>query len=194
MKVINKTHFRTDDLRRILQRVAEEELETTKRKRLRVEVRYTRGEGCSGLAHTGRSYCIVRLWKHGPDAAMFASVAAHEYAHLRGMSHVNMPTRYKWASPTWRARYEWAREYGIRRKDMKKRTRPDVETKLAHAEKMHTQALTRQKRATTIAKKWAAKIRYYSKRRDSVPTAAETVIPSISTEVVLRDEKTHGES
>lgn len=164
MKIINKTHYLTKDLRAILSRVAQEELETPKRKRLRVEVRYTRGHGCSGFAWIGGASCVVRISKHHPEPDAFAKVAAHEYAHLRGMSHVNMPPRYKWGSPTWRERYAWANALGIHRKPKIVKARPSSNDKLSHAQRSLARALTRQKRATTIAAKWKAKVRYYERQ------------------------------
>lgn len=176
MKVVNKTHFRTDDLRRILSRCAERELDAAKRKVLHVTVCYARRRGtASGCAHIGGRYATVRINKHEPNAAAFAWVAMHEFRHIRGWSHREMKATYCDADTL---PYAWANELGIRRAEPKRKERPGVDAKLAHAERMHRQALTRQKRATTIARKWAAKIRYYSKKADTLPRAA--VVHSIS--------------
>lgn len=162
MKIINHTHYLTADLRAILARVAKEELEPAKRKRMVVEVRYARGPWSSGLCTTlGGFHAIVRLGKHQATPDAFAKVAAHEFAHCRGMTHQTMPTRYKWASPTWRERYAWANELGIRRTPPKaKPSREEKRTKaLQHAVAMHAKAVTRVKRAQTIERKWRLKVR-----------------------------------
>lgn len=66
MKVINKTRWRTDHLKAILQRAAEQEFDDpARRKRLRVTVTYTRSGGCSGEAYCHSNVSTVRI--ENPD-------------------------------------------------------------------------------------------------------------------------------
>jgi hypothetical protein len=178
VKIINRTHFRTDDLRRIISRVASTELEAWKRKRMVVGIGYCRKKGeASGCAPIGGSECMVRINKHDPDPAAFALVVRHEFRHCNGWTHQRMKAFYSEEDVK---RYHWAHDLGIRRLEPKRKARPDAGAKLAHAERMLQQAITRQKRATTIAKKWAAKVRYYSKKQQALPQAATRMIHSIS--------------
>lgn len=62
MKVINKTVWRTDHLKAILQEAARREFDDgARRKRLRVTVEYTRNGGSSGCAFIGGNSCVVRI-------------------------------------------------------------------------------------------------------------------------------------
>ena len=65
MKIINKTHWRTDHLKAILQKAAVVELEPAKRRKLVVEVTYTgkRHGGASGCAFVGGNWARVRIPK-----------------------------------------------------------------------------------------------------------------------------------
>lgn len=67
MKIVNKTHWRTDHLKAILQRCAEMELEPAKRRRITVTVVYSgkRHDGSSGCAFVGGTRARVRIPK-GP--------------------------------------------------------------------------------------------------------------------------------
>jgi hypothetical protein len=62
MKVINETVWNTADLKRILQRAAEQEFDDgARRKGLVVTVKYTRSGGCSGYAHYHSRHSVVRI-------------------------------------------------------------------------------------------------------------------------------------
>jgi hypothetical protein len=67
MKIINKTHWRTDHLKAILQRCAEMELEPAKRRRMVVTIVYSgkRHDGSSGCAYVGGTRARIRIPK-GP--------------------------------------------------------------------------------------------------------------------------------
>jgi hypothetical protein len=90
----------------------------------------------------------------------FASVASHEFAHIRGMTHDIMPANYKWAG-RWREYVAWATDMPLEPKPVKAKTAPTPDAKLAHVQAMLKTAETRMKRAATIVKKWKAKERYY---------------------------------
>ena len=177
MKIVNKTRWKTAHLKAILQRAAEQELEPVKRKALHVTVSYTRGAHSSGCAYIKGRYATVRIrhpysrsWRAKHDKASaeqtrelvlhFASVAVHEFAHIRGMDHQNMPANYKW-SGRWREYVAWAAAMPLEVQPVKTKAKVPVDAKLEHARKMLKLAATRVKRAQTIAKKWKAKERYY---------------------------------
>lgn len=92
----------------------------------------------------------------------FALVAVHEFAHIRGMHHDTMPSRYKWHGK-WREYVAWATTFPLEVKPVKVAAKPTVDDKLAHVLKMKRLAETRVKRATTILKRWKARERYYLK-------------------------------
>lgn len=209
MKVINKTVWRTDQLRAILQRAAEQELEPAKRKTLVVTVEYTRGGYSSGCAYLGGRHATVRIrhpksrrarwiqvqhddprrshggWNDGKGNSgkivrddtpkvlteteqkemllALASVAVHEFAHIRGMDHAGMPNYYKWHGKTWRDYVQWATDFPLEEQAKPVKARPTANDKLAHVLKMQGLAETRLRRAQTILKKWKAKARYYQK-------------------------------
>lgn len=67
MKIINKTVWRTDHLKAVLQRCAEMELEPAKRRRMVVTIVYSgkRHDGSSGCAFVGGTRALIRIPK-GP--------------------------------------------------------------------------------------------------------------------------------
>lgn len=171
MKILNRTHWRTDQLRAILQRCAEMELEPAKRKHITVTVSYRRrGGGSSGCAYIGGRWCRVRVSSDVFDSRDFAKVACHEFAHLRGMRHRQMPAYYKrnhiGGTGDGHERYAWATSMVVERKA--KKARPTgaalARERHAHVLTMVAKAQTRFKRAQTLLRKWKTKQRYYEKR------------------------------
>lgn len=177
MKIINQTIWRTDHLRAILQKAAELELEPAKRKVLHVTVSYTRGAHSSGCAWIGGRHATVRIRhpfttargrvpldavEHDNLLHRFASVAVHEFAHIRGMDHQRMPANYKWHG-NWREYVSWVKGLPLEVKVPKAKVKPTVDVKLAHVLRMKRLAETRVKRAMTILKRWKARERYYEK-------------------------------
>jgi len=218
MRIINKTHWRTDHLRTILRKAAQIELEPTQRKRLVVEVTYTgtRRGGSSGCAIIGGKWARVRIPK-GPEQPnarsvkalknpsidtatkasierylarftpekasanlrynilAFASVACHEFAHIRGMRHAQMPTYYSWAEG-WKEYVHWAQDLPLEIQYTTTITSAErASDKLAHVLVMETRAKTRAKTAASILKKWTAKRKYYA-RRVAALTAGDNTI------------------
>ena len=169
MKIDNRTHFQTSDLRHLLQRVAEIEFDPDVRKRLRVEIRYGRrlqNGACSGRARLGSPWTRVRVPSTGVDPVDFAMVAAHEMAHVRGLRHRDMNTSRYDRTQNWREVYAWAADYPIGVKEKKPRPGADqkLTVRLAHARKMlgrHTHGL---KLETTLVKRWKARVKYYEKK------------------------------
>jgi len=175
VKIINKTHFETRDLRAIFQKAAEIELEPEHRKRLKVYVVYSRGGGMSGCAYIKSNWSKVRIAKHETvNPRNLAYLAAHEFAHCRGMRHRQMPSYLRHWSGS-HERYAWAEGMQVRIRPKKKRLTfraLDTDTKIIHARRMHARALTRLKRAQTIEKKWRVKVKYYEKKQTTPLTMA----------------------
>src|SRR2546427_436417 len=91
MKVKNETDYRTDDLRRLIQRVAVDELDPDWRKRLMVRVVYRRACGADdtevgGQAPLNSNKMVLKVTRNGIDRVDAAQTIAHEMVHCRGLS------------------------------------------------------------------------------------------------------------
>lgn len=119
MRTVNKTHYRTSDLRRLAVRIAREELTPKKAKLVRVTFGYRRSrpgnDSTSGFAVLGGTTCRVNLSRHGVDRVDLALTLAHEFAHLRGLVHRQMQTCQYKRTGKWREWYAWAAAYPVRR-------------------------------------------------------------------------------
>lgn len=170
MKLINRTHWNTLQLKAILMRVAREELDAEQRKNLTVTIVYTRRAGStdsSGCAWVGSRRAVVRLSKHTPDTVDFAFVAAHEFAHIRGQHHSDMSKYYKRHAAQTYAAWQWARDFKLEVKEKKKRvvtSEERVEKKLSNVIKLEKKWTTKLKRAQTALKKLRRSRQYYEKR------------------------------
>jgi hypothetical protein len=102
----------------------------------------------------------------------FASVAVHEFAHIRGMNHDKMPAFYKWTG-SWREYVAWVKGMPLAVKTPTVIVKPTVDLKLAHVLKMKALAETRVKRATTILRKWKTRERYYLKAAQKAQQRSE---------------------
>jgi len=135
---------------------------------LRVVVVYTRKRGStysSGCAHIKSNWMKVRLSKYTPNKIDLAMVVAHELAHTRGMRDEYMmrhSSKYGRVG-NYKERYAWANDLPLEQVEKKSKKKP-VDQKLAHVRAMLKAARTREKRATTLRKKWEAKVKYYTKR------------------------------
>lgn len=178
MTIYNHTHWSTADLKRIITRVAREELNDTprqkyQRKHMQVEVVYSRGPRHTGYAYIRGTQARLRVPKTNLSPRLFAWLCAHEFAHLRGMRHPQMPEWLMHYGDSSKARYEWATPLGVGVEPKKVKVKPTVDAKLAHVVAMKAKAVTRVKRATTILRKWQAKERYYLKQMTvATPLAA----------------------
>jgi hypothetical protein len=171
IKLQNKTHWRDDHIRAFVARVAHDE-RTDLCKRggpaLTVVVAYTRGgdKGSLGCAFFLSNWITVRLAKQGtPDKVDFAHVIAHELAHTRGMRHSAMRGNSHYCRQgSYRTIYGWGEQLPFEVKASKVAQRPTVMTKLKRDRKNLQAALTREKRAATLRKKWVRKVKYYERR------------------------------
>jgi hypothetical protein len=176
--ITNGTPYRSADLRAILSRVAADELadQPMKRKRLTVVLVRSRGT-CSGVAWKRSCHVRIRVPGRNLDPVLFAWLAAHEFAHVRGMGHARMPTYLRHWITRSRELWAWAAAYPIRLADT-----PAVPSRSAlalarararrdHAWAMLQKADTRLKRATTIQRAWARKLRDAERRLADVLAA-----------------------
>jgi len=165
MRVDNHSQLQTRPLKSLLTRVVDVEMfESPKRLRIIVHAR-RRGYYPSGRAHLNSMWFTLRL-RPSDDPVDIASVAAHELAHCRGLTHRQMGPRYKWSG---RAKFfGWATGLYLPPKPESKRERPKggelIALRLQHAESMLSRARTREKRAATIRKRWAARVFYYQRK------------------------------
>ena len=88
MKLNNSTCYSTRDLKKIFTRIANQELDPEKAKRVYFDIVYSKGSH-SGYATVGGTRSTIRLPKppFKLDHAQVALVIAHEMAHLRGLTH-----------------------------------------------------------------------------------------------------------
>jgi hypothetical protein len=181
MKIVNRTHWRTDQLRAIVTRVAADELDAAKRQRMTVYVVYNRagkrGGWSSGCAHIHGNYIKVRVSSSTVDPIDFAMVTAHEFAHARGLYHRDLgmfknPHYHRLGEAT-RTIYAWALEMPIETK--LKRTKPTTEEvydkKYLHVVKTADQWRRRVKLSNTKLKQWTRKQRYYEKKMAALRAA-----------------------
>lgn len=166
MRITNKTHWRTDQLKAIIQRVADAELDTNDRKRLRVEAVYKKSNWrrC-GLGAINGLWIRLYLNRDSVDRIQLAHTIAHEFAHNRGWRHRQMAgtLRYSYAEG-WREYYAWAESLPLEEKEVKAKAKPDIQLvryqRVLDAKKRW---LTKAKRAATALKKLRAQERYYER-------------------------------
>jgi hypothetical protein len=172
MRLVNDTHWHTDQLRALINRVADDELSPRQRKILRVHVVYGRCHQWKlGHAFIGTLYSQVLSMKlflpreqTNMDRSKLAHVIAHEMAHCSGLRHPDMKSnRYAWVDG-WRERYAYALDLPMELVAPVVQSKPGDEMKYAHATKMAFKWSHTIKLATARLKKWHAKARYYEKK------------------------------
>jgi len=172
MKNKNATHWSTADLRRIAARVAAQELSDSdrqawQRRHLHVQIGYTRRAAVlCGRATLRGTWARLNVPREAVDPVRFAWLCAHEFSHTRGLVHARFPGWLMYFTDESAARYSWAAALPIRAKAV-----PAAPTAAATAARAHAHALqmfrkaqARQKRAATIARKWARRVRYYERK------------------------------
>jgi len=180
MKVENRTHWNTRDLRAIIARVVLDETDPETRKRLRIRVQYNRQVkgSCSGHAYLGTGQrpgsATVMVPSQSIDLIDLAHVVAHEVAHSRGVTHAQMrgSPRYDRVAGS-RALYAWAESMPMRRAEPKRKAKPTTDTVLALARKREREWTTRLRRATTLQRKWRNRVRDLERRVAAVQPVSE---------------------
>lgn len=166
MRIVNKTMWRTDQLRAIVGRVAQDELDPERRRYLEVFVEYRRANACViGRAPRGGYRMKITIERKNVDRALLAHIIAHEMAHIRGLRHSEMrgSVRYDYKEG-WREYYAWADQMPLERKQVKQELKEDVQLVRYNRVIDRQRAwATKLKRAQTALKKLSRQRRYYEK-------------------------------
>lgn len=182
MRVHNKTIWRTEDLKPILNRLAQTEIySAAKRKHITVNIVYGRhsGDSCSGCAYYHGSNMTVRVQKDALSKYDFVFVAAHEMAHLEGLHHIKMAGKFKDRSvATVIANWPWINGMEIRKREPKPKHLPLQEIRFVRAKKNLAIAQVRFKRAKTLLNKWSAKVKYYERQLWKAAAKPSPIPPS----------------
>jgi len=166
MKVVNKTKWNTMDLRKIFCRCLKEDEKAEgklyQKKRLIVHVHTARQDRyCSGRASYNGTWIQMNILKNMNERSVenICYVFLHELQHTRGYHHgqfsgVVLRDMAKVIAPG----------YVLTEKINIKKEKPDVQQiRYNRAVTNFGKAETRLKRAKTIYKKWAQKVKYYEK-------------------------------
>lgn len=179
--IVNRTHWKTAHLRPFITRALRHERSSLFTRAFsysfRCIVKYNRAGDrhsyCSGHAPIGGNYMTVMLPSVNVDKADFAMVCFHEAAHTAGLRHDAMrkePLYHR--VDNWRELYSWAEALPLEKVLPQRRMRPDANQRLLHARSMLTKALTRERRATTIRKRWERRIKTLEKTHSMLAEAA----------------------
>jgi hypothetical protein len=171
MKFINKTHWHTPDLAKIIRRCERlelNEMSRERRKRITCRIAYTKGSGrgSSGYATYNGFNWTVRVGKDFIDKVDFAGVCVHEMAHLRGLHHDRMNGKPKYDRVgNYRELYAWANDFEIRlAKVATAKPKADVqETRYSRVLNNIKGWETKLKRAQNALKKYRQQQRYYER-------------------------------
>lgn len=207
MKVDNRTHYDTTNIRRILQACCQES-DYTPPAGATVRVVYSRWRGCSGWA----TYGAVPAWSDKEGAAMllrvprkwtcdvsavegvflesFIFVVRHEVGHWRGLKHAQMAGGLLRRAKFKLSDHPWAAELtlGAAQKATPVKALPKDRSAVreARARKMllaHEGKLAREKR---LVAKWQARVRYYDKKR-----AAEAAAQGAELKAAMKSEESY---
>lgn len=98
MRVVNETHWRTDQLKAIIERVAKTALEgyAKRKKRLVITVTYSKETNHTGHASLGGTRMTLRIPKANVNKPEFAHLVDHEMGHIRGQGHRQMTQPEMW--------------------------------------------------------------------------------------------------
>lgn len=174
MKVINNTCWQTKHLRAIVGKVAQEELDTPKRKQVKVTFVPARQQNyVTGRAIVGGYSCTIHIpTKKDPDKGQLAAVIAHELAHLRGAKGERWMRaagcRYSNRGDAYKRIYAWAYTLPLERKiPITKPTRGSeqhIQKQIAKMENAIKQWQRREKMAKTKLRKYKQKLKYFQGR------------------------------
>ena len=175
IELTNKTHWRDDHIRAFLARgMKDERPDLCKHGAppMKVTVVYSRRHRHSGWAYYHSRTMRLMIPKENPDKVTFAAIIAHELAHTRGLKHDMMNSCASYGRVgRWRELYAWGETLPLEVKPKVCKHRPGPDLKLSHAEKMLKAAITREKRAVTLRKKWQGKVRYYGQKLQKAAVA-----------------------
>lgn len=170
MKIVNDTHWQTKHLRAFASRVAKEELEPAKRKRLVVHFVHSRWRQPSGWAYIKGNTCRIRVPRDGVDKCGLAMILAHEFAHCRGFGSgrsnelaLRSSARYGYRGD-YASFYSWAVGMPLERKAVKRKPKPTPDIKADRIRELIVQWDRKKRRAETALRKYRKRLRYYEKR------------------------------
>lgn len=189
MKIVNKTHWDTAPLRKLVARIAQDECEPEKRKRLRVEVVPARRRYSNGFAYVGGTYSRIRVpnphrveWTNQQQIDL-ASLIAHELAHNHGHSgerwmRAKSCVRYGRRSDEQAAFYAWALspEYMMRPREKKLVVKPGPDDKLDKAQERLASWERKAKYAANKIRKYRLRVRYYERKMAARDTCADAAV------------------
>jgi len=182
MRIINKTDWKTEDLKKILTKALNEddkiEGKYLYRNQLEIEIVYSKGPRrwvvesykkrnlempehwlYSGYAYYNGSLMRLRVPRKEISKVLLAKIFIHEMGHIRGYKHSSMGG---WID----IEASWAKDdkYQIRKKENRKKPREDLQLKrYKHVIEMIKQKGKILKRLRNQIKKWNVKKRYYEK-------------------------------
>lgn len=145
MKIVNSTHWRSDQIMAIVRRVADDELDSEKRRGFEIRVvyarwRHGRDHGTTGgcAPYFGR-WIKLKVQSDAVDTVDLAHTIAHEFGHTRGVRHNAMRGSSRYSRyGDWRERYAWAKDFPVERVEAtpKPTTADKRLARLGHADKM----------------------------------------------------------
>ncbi|MBA7544766.1 hypothetical protein ES705_37127 [subsurface metagenome] len=181
MKVINKTHWNTSDLKRVLVKALNEDDKIEGRYKhrgyLRITIVYSKGwpswvikhyqkqnkeipirKVYSGNAWVNGTVMGLRVPREKFNVEHFVEVFIHEMSHIRGIrSHRAIGTVKD-------EDLEWTKEYSVTQKEARVKPKVDLQLKrYNHVIEMIKQKEKILKRLRNQIKKWNAKRRYYER-------------------------------
>jgi len=182
MKIINKTDWKTEDLKRILTKALNEDDKIEGRYRYRsqleIEIVYSKGPRkwvvesykrrnleipehwlYSGYAYFNGNLMRLRIPKEKIKKVILAKIFIHEMGHIRGYRHSGMG---RWTEID----VPWIKddEYQIRKKEVNKKPREDLQLKrYNHVIEMIREKEKILKRLRNQIRKWNQKRKYYER-------------------------------
>jgi len=189
MNLVNKTAYRTEDIRRFIE-AAHEATGTPLPDHKTVRVTWSRHNRHWGSAYYNNSEMLLTIPKGNLDMTRLCRVTEHELAHNRGIMHGEMEASIHWG--TGYAFPEWAK--GIELRLVEAKAAPTmterVAARAAHAGKMLLLWEKKLRTAKRQATKWGEKVRYYDTRPPVMERKASErppkVVDPLEVNIVLR--------
>jgi len=168
MKIENKTHYQTNDLKKLftacIKRNDKDEGKIYRyRKNLKIEVVNSRYGYFTGHAWYGgpMRLRIPKTIKSEFAVMQMAWLFTHEFLHVRSYSHKKMAKNDMRFHPE---DWEWAKKYQVRAKELKSKPKRDLRMeRYGHAVEMLKKYERQMKRTENLLKKWRDKKAYYEK-------------------------------
>jgi len=176
MKLINKTHLKSDQLKKFIREVAKKEMVNLKNATFTFVYRRGHKEYISGFAFYGMPARVtIKIPRDKTvDNVELAYLVSHELAHSQGLRHKQMKNsiysrRYaRKHGEEWERHYLWANDLPLEIQPAVKKIKPTpdqtIRLKLDRCLKMVNKWYTKAKISQTLLKKWKQKSSYYSRQ------------------------------